>query len=292
MRVFFDEAQAANKRNSLLLIAFVIILAFLMVYFITWYLRLGTSGILLAAFFAIAYPLFSYYASDSIVLASSGAKPADGQQYRQFHNVVEAICIAANQPKPRVYVITDPSPNAFATGRDPQHASIAATTGLLSMMGRQELEGVVAHELSHIKNYDIRFMTLTVALIGMISIMADIFLRMFMFGGRGNRDRTPPIFMLVGLALIILSPIVAQVIKFAISRQREYLADATAAELTRYPVGLASALKKIKEANLPTKTAAQAAASLYISDPFVNKLANIFSTHPPIDERIKRLEAM
>ena len=292
MRVFFDEAQAANKRNSLLLIAFVIILAFLMAYFITWYLRLGTSGILLAAIFAIAYPLFSYYASDSIVLASSGAKPADEQQYRQFHNVIEGITIASGLPKPKVYVIDDPSPNAFATGRDPRHASIAATTGLLSMMGRQELEGVVAHELSHIKNYDIRFMTLTVALIGMISIMADIFLRMFMFGGRGNRDRTPPIFMLAGLALIILSPIVAQIVKFAISRQREYLADATAAELTRYPVGLASALKKIKEANLPTKTAAQAAASLYISDPFVNKLTNIFSTHPPIDERIKRLEAM
>ena len=292
MRVFFDEAQAANKRNSLLLIAFVIILAFLMAYFITWYLRLGTSGILLAAIFAIAYPLFSYYASDSIVLASSGAKPADEQQYRQFHNVIEGITIASGLPKPKVYVIDDPSPNAFATGRDPRHASIAATTGLLSMMGRQELEGVVAHELSHIKNYDIRFMTLTVALIGMISIMADIFLRMFMFGGRGNRDRTPPIFMLAGLALIILSPIVAQIVKFAISRQREYLADATAAELTRYPVGLASALKKIKEANLPTKTAAQAAASLYISDPFVNKLTNVFSTHPPIDERIKRLEAM
>ncbi len=292
MRVFFDEAQAANKRNSLLLIAFVIILAFLMAYFITWYLRLGTSGILLAAIFAIAYPLFSYYASDSIVLASSGAKPADEQQYRQFHNVIEGITIASGLPKPKVYVIDDPSPNAFATGRDPRHASIAATTGLLSMMGRQELEGVVAHELSHIKNYDIRFMTLTVALIGMISIMADIFLRMFMFGGRGNRDRTPPIFMLAGLALIILSPIVAQIVKFAISRQREYLADATAAELTRYPVGLASALKKIKEANLPTKTAAQAAASLYISDPFVNKLTNIFSPHPPIDERIKRLEAM
>jgi len=254
-----------------------------------------------ALYFAIGFALISnigaYWFSDKIAIASVGATPADESQYRELHRIVENLAITAGLPKPKVYIINDPAPNAFATGRDKNHAVIAVTSGLLSMMDRNELEGVLAHELSHVGNRDILVMTVAVVLVGFISALANIFIHMSYFGG-GDRERNNNPLVLVAIILaVILAPIAAQLIQLAISRKREFLADAAGALLTRYPEGLASALEKIGQYGAPMQRASTTTAHLFISNPFGSHpagqwLANLFSTHPPIPDRIAALEGM
>ena len=248
---------------------------------------------------AVAVAGGSYYNSDKLVLAMSRAREVSPKEYPHLYNTVEGLAIAAGMPKPRLYVIDDTAPNAFATGRDPDHSVIAVTTGLLEKMDRLELEGVVGHEMSHIRNYDIRFMTLTVVLVGVVVLLSDWLLRSFWWGGRSREEGNGGgfiILMVIGLVMAILAPVIAQLIKLAISRRREYLADANGALLTRYPAGLASALKKIAADPEPLEVANKATAHLYISPPkqrgLTGKVRELWSTHPPTEERIKRLEAM
>lgn len=253
-------------------------------------------GILVfAVIFSIVSNIFAYWNSDKVVIAMSGAKPATEAEYADLNNVVENLAITAGLPKPKVYIIQDPAPNAFATGRNKEHAAVAVTTGLLGMMNRAELEGVLAHELSHIGNRDMLVSTVAVVLVGFVTLVSDFFLRSTLFsGGDGDRNNKNPILMLVAVAFIILSPIVATLIQLAISRKREFLADASGALLTRYPEGLASALQKIGGYQSPMRRANNATAHLFISNPFGPKaamsgLAKLFMTHPPIEDRVKAL---
>jgi heat shock protein HtpX len=248
-----------------------------------------------AVVFSVATNIFAYWNSDKVVIAMSGARPASESEYPDLNNIVENLAITAGLPKPKVYVIQDPAPNAFATGRNKEHAAVAVTTGLLGMMDRAELEGVLAHELSHIGNRDMLVSTVAVVLVGFVTLVSDFFLRASLFGGGGrDRENKNPVLMLVAVAFIILSPIVATLIQLAISRKREFLADASGALLTRYPEGLASALQKIGGYSQPMRRANNATAHLYISNPFGPKaamsgLSKLFMTHPPIEDRIKAL---
>ena len=255
-------------------------------------------GFLIALFSTLG----SYFYSDKLVLATTGAKPAKKEEFFDLYTVVENLSIAAGTPMPKVYVIYDPAPNAFATGRDPKHAVVCVTTGLLERLERAELEGVIAHELSHVKNYDMLVSTITAVLVGTIGLVADWIFRSFLWGGFGNRGNNnrrssnPAMIVLFILALVI-TPIVATLIQLAISRKREYLADASGALLTRYPEGLARALEKISSDPHPLRTATTSTAHLFISNPFKKKnvsnwVTSLFSTHPPIDERIKILRSM
>lgn len=243
--------------------------------------------------------LGSYYYSDKIVLATSGAKPIAKKDNPELFRIVENLTIASGLPMPKIYIINDPSPNAFATGRDPNHAVVAATTGILDRLNKAELEGVIAHELSHVKNFDIRLMAIVAVLVGFVAIIADIFMRSMWYGGFGDRDnkRTQGIFLLLGIIFAILSPIVATLIQLAVSRKREFLADASGVLLTRYPEGLASALEKISSYPKPMRNATNATAHLFITNPFKDKsatswFASLFNTHPPVEERIKILRSM
>jgi len=285
------ESVNRNKRNSILLIFVMLALVFAVAWALTYVTRLGTFGLILALLLSGAYAWGGYFYSDKIVLKMSNAKPADKKQYPHYVNAIEGLAIAAGIPMPAAYVIEDDAPNAFATGRDPLHASVAVTTGLLKIMDRYELEGVLAHELSHIKNYDIRFATLVVVLVGAIAIMGDFAMRMLFYGG-GRRDSKGGggLLLILGLALIILAPIFAQLVHLAISRKREFLADASSVQLTRDPSGLSSALAKIGKSTLRVKNATDATASLYISNPLPNKFLSLFSTHPKIEERIAALK--
>ncbi|MES2203488.1 MAG: M48 family metallopeptidase [Patescibacteria group bacterium] len=250
-------------------------------------------------YFAVAFALLmnvgAYWFSDKIVVSMAGAKPALDSEYPELHNIVENLAITAGLPKPKIYIINDPAPNAFATGRNKEHAVVAVTTGLLSMLDRTELEGVLAHELSHIGNRDMLVSTVAVVLVGFITIISHIFLRTTMFGGRGsNNDKQNPILVIIAIAFIILAPIAATLMQLAISRKREFLADASGALLTRYPEGLANALRKIGSYQAPMRTANNATAHLYISNPFgpraaTSGLAKLFMTHPPIADRIEAL---
>jgi len=302
-----------NKRESWILIfSFLVVISALGWVFAQVY---QNSAILyLAVIFSVGSALFSYYFADSITLAVSKAQEVDRASNQQLYNIVENLCIAAGIPTPKIYIIADAAPNAFATGRDPKHAVICFTTGILQKLDKTELEGVTAHELSHIGNYDIRLMTLVVVLVGMIALMSNWFLRFSFFGGRrsNNRDNgnLGMILFAVGILLAILSPLIATLIKLAVSRQREYLADASGALLTRYPEGLAKALEKISDDSTPLVEANNATAHLYIVNPFHEDrgqstsehpgnphgarswLAGLFNTHPPIEDRIKRLRAM
>ncbi len=252
----------------------------------------------LAIIVAVVMSVGSFYYSDKIVLASMHARPADKAEFPHFVNSVEALALAGGMPVPRAYVVDDPAPNAFATGRDPEHAVVCVTTGLLKILDRQELEGVIAHEMSHIKNYDIRFMMLVAVLVGAIALMAD----WFWWSGRlgvleDRRDRgggqAQAIFYLIGIALAILAPISAIMIQAAISRRREYLADASGAMMTRFPDGLADALEKISSNRQPMESANKATAHLFIVNPLSGAtVANLFSTHPPIEDRVQRLREM
>lgn len=245
--------------------------------------------------FSILMNVVAYWYSDKIALASSKAVPAEGSEYLELHRIVENLAITAGLPKPRVYIMNDPAPNAFATGRDPKHAAIAVTTGLLAIMDRNELEGVIAHELSHIGNRDILVATVVVVLVGLLALVSDFFSRSMLWGGgsRSNdREGGGQVAMILGIVAIILAPIVATLIQLAISRKREFLADASGALLTRYPEGLASALQKIGAYNRPMQHASTATAHLFISNPFGPKagfLSKLFATHPPVEERIKAL---
>ncbi len=260
---------------------------------ISWYLN--NPGILvIAVILAIGMNIGSYWFSDKLVIAMARATPADGPQYIALNRIVENLSITAGLPKPRVYIINDPQPNAFATGRNASHAALAVTTGLLGMMDSNELQGVIAHELSHIGNRDMVVSTVAVVLVGIVTLVADIFLRTSFFGRGNNDERGNPIMAAIAIVFIILAPILATLIQLAISRKREFLADASGALLTRYPEGLASALQKIGQYQLPMRGASNATAHLYISNPFgarasTSFLTKLFSTHPPIADRIKAL---
>jgi len=287
-----------NKRKSFLLIIFFIIFVLFLGWVVGQVSNAGYAGIVIAAVIALFMSLSGYYSGDKMALWSSGAKETKKTDNPYVYNMVENLCITAGVPTPKVYIINDASPNAFATGRDPEHASIALTTGIIDKLENEELEGVIAHELSHIKNYDIRLMTLVVVLVGIVSLLAHWFLRFSFLGGRSRDSKqgsAGTILMVVGLVLMILSPIIAKLIQLAISRKREFLADASASLLTRYPEGLAKALEKISQSNQPLKRANGATAHLYIASPFGSKknmTSKLFSTHPPIKERIGALRKM
>ena len=243
--------------------------------------------------------LGSYYYSDKIVLATSGAKPIEKKGNPQLFRIVENLTIAAGLPMPKIYIIVDPAPNVFPTGRYPNNAAVAATTGILEKLNKAELEGVIAHELSHVKNFDIRLMAIVAVLVGFVAILADIFMRSMWHGGMGGRDnrRAQGIFIVLGIIFAILSPIIATLIQLAVSRKREFLADASGVLLTRYPEGLASALEKIASYPNPMKNATNATAHLFIENPFKKKssthwFTSLFNTHPPVEERIRILRSM
>lgn len=297
----FYEEMSANKRKSSLLVFFFFILVVFLGFVLGGMYGSTYSGLILAAVLGIIYFLFSYYGGASAILAMTKAKEATKPEYTHLINTVESLAIAAGLPRPKVYVIEDSALNAFATGRDPAHASITVTTGLLQKMNRLELEGVIAHEMSHIKNFDIRVMMLAAVMVGLTVLLSDFILRSFLWGGK-QRDRESSqlsiIFIILGLALAVLAPLIGELMKLAISRKREFLADASGAMLTRYPQGLADALQKIKNDPDPlVDTANKATAHLFISTPFRQKkgtsfLQNLFSTHPPLEERIKILKGM
>lgn len=255
----------------------------------------GNAAILYIAFaFAVFMNIFSYWFSDKIVLKLHKAKPAMRNEYFDFWNAAENLSITAGLPMPRLFVIDDPAPNAFATGRNSKHAVICVTTGLLAILDKSELEGVIAHELSHIGNYDMLLSTVTVVMAGFVAMLSDLFLRSRMWGNSRDRNNDAgAIFLIAGVILAILTPIAATLIRLAISRKREFLADASGALLTRYPEGLASALRKISGESVPMRTANHATAHLFISNPFGNfktsKLNNLFLTHPPVEDRIRAL---
>lgn len=292
----------SNKRKTWLLMIFFILFFFGVSYVLGKSLGYGLSlaGIMLIISGLMSFA--SYYYSDKIVLSMSGAKEVDKKSHREFHDIVENLSIASGLPMPKIYVIQDPAPNAFATGRDPRHAAIAATTGILEKLSRSELEGVIGHELSHVKNYDTRLMGVVSILAGSLAILADFFLRSLWWGGNDDdRGRNGNgIFIVLGLVAAILAPIAATLIQLAISRRREYLADADGALLTRYPEGLARALEKIADDRNILKSASNATAHLYIENPFKvdtgrktkSFLAGLFSTHPPLEERIRILRNM
>jgi heat shock protein HtpX len=253
--------------------------------------------LLIAVIFAFAVNIWSYWNSDKVVIRMSKAQPADKAQYPELYRVVENLAITAGLPMPKIYIINDPAPNAFATGRNKEHSAIAVTSGLLQMMDENELQGVIAHELSHVGNRDILVSTVAVILVGFVTLAAEFFLRFELLGGGGggrDRDRSNPVLMVLAIVFIVLAPIVATLLQLAISRKREYLADASGALLTRYPEGLASALRKIGQYEAPMRGASNATAHLYISNPFgphaaKSFLTRLFSTHPPIEDRIKAL---
>ncbi len=292
MASFYEQIEN-NRRNSYLLVFLVFALAFAVLYGFSLILFEGNEiGLFLSILISAAYILVTYSFSSQIVLSLSGAREAKKDEFPYLVNVVEGLSIAAGVPAPKIYVIDDPALNAFASGTSPEKASVVFTTGLLNTMNRSELEGVAAHEISHIKNLDSRLATLVVVMVGVIAILSDIGLRSMFWGRRGGGDRGKGggLLMLAGLVIIILAPIAAHLIRLALSRQREYLADASGAQLTRYPEGLASALEKIKKAGSVVQKATDATASLYFANPL--SAGQIISTHPPIDERIKKLREM
>jgi heat shock protein HtpX len=295
----FDEIATNKWKSYLLMFVFAIILIGLG-YVIGTIYGAGNQVIVYSFMFiafiiSIVMSLVGYYWGDKAALQMSKAYPADKRKHAHYINSVEGMAIAAQIPTPQIYVLPDKSINAFATGRDPQHASVAVTEGALEKLNRVELEGVVAHELGHVKNYDMRLMTITVILVGLIALISDIFIRSMWFGGRDNDNggKGNAVILIVGIALAILAPIIAELIKLAISRKREYAADAQGAVISRHPGGLADALKKIQKDSLETKVASKATAHLYFSSPFKKGTwSNLFSTHPPLEERIRRLQAM
>ncbi len=293
------EQIAANKyKTGFLMFAF-----FIFIIIIGWVFaqisEFGYFALFIAVIIAIIGSFGSYYYSDKIVLRMSKARPVSRDELPYLYHINEGLAIAAGIPTPKAFIIDDTAPNAFATGRDPEHAVIAVTSGLLDKLNRQELEGVVAHEMSHIKNFDIRLQTVTVVMVGIIALLSDWMLRTFFWGGRRRRDSSSGnigvILIVVGLVLAILSPIIAQLIRLAISRKREYLADASGAMLTRFPEGLANALLKISEDKEPLEVANKATSPLYIATPFnlrKRRGSYLWETHPPIKERVAKLREM
>jgi heat shock protein HtpX len=292
---------AANKRNSFFITVAITAMLIVLGYLIGTYWGSSYAGVGIAFLLALIMSLAAYYSGDKMVLAISRAKRIEKRDYPQLFNVIEELSVAGGLPMPAIYVIDDTAPNAFATGRNPQHASVAITTGLMQKLKRDELQGVMAHELSHVGNRDILYATMVGVLVGSIAMMSDFFLRSFFWGG-GRRRRSDEkgggigaILVIVAIVLAILAPICAKLLQLAVSRQREYLADASAAMLTRYPEGLASALEKIAGDREVLEVANRATQHLYIVNPikpFEKRASSLFSTHPPIEERIARLRAM
>jgi len=296
-RISFHDQIQRNKAKSALLIAVVFIVLLALGYAISFAFDPGYFFfiMIISIIFSISYIIFGYYNSDKIALASVGAKKALPSEYRQLYNSIDGLTIASGMPMPQIYIMESEQINAFATGRNPQHSVICVTTGALKKLNKQELEGVLGHELSHIANFDIRFMTLTAVLIGIIAILSQIFLRSMWYGGRNEREgKGNAILMLIAILLAILAPILTQLVQFAISRKREYAADASSVKFTRYPTGLINALRKIKNEHAPesSRRINKAVAPLFMSDPFRRKFSELFSTHPDINKRINILERM
>jgi len=293
----YDQIAANRFKSAVLIVAFIALIA-LIGYVFGQATDWGYLGLVLALVLALAMTWGSYWYSDKLVLAMSRARPVDRDTEPYLVNTVEGLAIAAGLPVPRAYVIDDPAPNAFATGRNPEHAAIAVTSGLLLMMDRQELEGVLAHEFSHIKNYDTLLQTLAAVLAGTVTLVSEWMLRTFWWGGGRDREGTGQlgaVLLVVAVVLAVLAPIAAVMIQMALSRKREYLADASAALLTRYPPGLANALRKIGSDQHQLRSANKATESLYIANPLKRRSAPmnaLFNTHPPLEERVRRLEAM
>ncbi|OIO41568.1 zinc metalloprotease HtpX [Candidatus Pacearchaeota archaeon CG10_big_fil_rev_8_21_14_0_10_31_9] len=296
-RVLFYDQINRNKRNSFFLLVSILIVLMAFGYIIgkilgpTYFTIVMIASIIIS----LAYIWVGYYYSDKLAIASAGAKLADRTKYRTLYNAVESMSLASGLPMPKVYIMDNNQINAFATGRDPKNAVVCVTTGALEKLEKDELEGVIAHEMGHIANFDIRFMTLVTILVGMISIIAEIFLHSFFFkSSDGGKDgRAQVVFILLGILFAILAPIVVQLVQLAISRKREYTADATAVKFTRRPTGLIGALKKIKnDSGMKPHQISKAVAPLFISDPFKKNLDNLTSTHPPLEKRIALLEKM
>lgn len=290
--------QGANVRKTWLLMAVFLVMVIGIGYGAAY--MLGNPSILyIAVLIAVVMNVGSYWYSDKLVIKMTGAVPATKAEYPVLWNVVENLSITAGLPMPKLYVVHDPAPNAFATGRDPEHSAVAATTGILALLNQAELEGVMAHELSHVGNRDMLVSTVAVVLAGFIAILADFFMRAMLFGGGDRDNKAGLVFLVLGVVGIILAPIAAQMIQLAISRKREYLADASGALLTRYPEGLASALEKIHAYAQPMQRANNATAHLFIADPFGGdsrglrqKISGLFQTHPPAADRIRILRNM
>ncbi|HEY5441982.1 MAG TPA: M48 family metalloprotease [Candidatus Saccharimonadales bacterium] len=283
---------AANKRKTVIIMLGFIVFVTLIIWIFDKYLG-GSTGVFYGGLIgACVYAVFTYYAGAKMALAVNQAHEIQKSDNPRLWRIVENLSITDGLPMPKVYIMNDPAPNAFATGRDPRHAAVCATSGILDLMNDDELQGVLAHELGHIKNYDIRVSMIAFALTAVISLLADIMLRLTWFGG-GDRDENNQLFLILGIVAAILAPIVATLIQLAVSRQREYLADATGALTTRYPEALASALEKIKKTGSVARRQNTATAHLFFVNPLKgHSLANLFSTHPPIDDRIARLRSM
>lgn len=288
--------QRANTQRTWLLMAVFLAIVVALGYLISFYYN-NQAILYIAIVLSLVMNFASFWWSDKIVLSLAGARPADHDSNMELYRLVENLSITAGLPMPKLYIIEDRAPNAFATGRDKKHAVVAVTTGLLGILNKNELEGVIAHELSHIGNRDILLQSVVVVLVGLIAILSDMFIRSrFVFGGGDNDNKAGGILAIVGVIFIIISPIIATIIQLAVSRQREYLADSSGALLTRYPEGLASALEKIGGYNQPLQKASNAMAHLYISNPFGSKagkgVAKLFMTHPPIEERVAKLRGL
>ena len=296
-RLSFDNEIRRNKIKSVLLMGVIIIFFIILGYIISALIDPSYFFIIMiiSIIFSISFTLYSFYNSDKIALASVNAKPASKVYHKELINSVENMALASGLPMPRVYVMESEQINAFASGRDPKNAVICVTTGALKKLSKQELEGVIAHEMGHVANFDIRFITFVAVSVGIISIIAEIFLRSLWFSSNDNKGKGGAILIILGIIFAILAPIVAQLVSLAISRKREFGADATGVKFTRSPTGLANALKKIKGDSISQQDKhhyPKAMASLFISNPFKSKIKGLFSTHPDVDERIARLERM
>lgn len=290
---------ASNRFRTFLIMSGFVFLLTALFYGIGLYYGNSQFFFVIGLGIAVLSSFFSYFFSDKIVLSTTGARPAKKEEFFDYYTVTENLSLAAGLPMPRLYVIDDPAPNAFATGRDPKHAVVCATTGLLEKLDRSEIEGVVAHELSHVKNYDILLMSIVSVLVGTVAIVTDMIMRSLFWGGGDNRGGNKnPLFLILFLVVMVLTPIIATIIQLAISRRREFLADASAALITRYPEGLARALEKISADRQPMRRASSATAHMFISSPLEqrkkkkNMFTNLFSTHPPAEERIRILRSM
>ncbi|MBI4116776.1 M48 family metallopeptidase [Candidatus Pacearchaeota archaeon] len=289
-KIDFSDQISSNKWKSFFLIAiiFAVFVLFGYVVSMTFAPELFFMIMIFAIIISLFYVWLGFYNSGKIAIASVGAKEASRQHHKEYYNLIEGLTIASGLPMPKLYVMNSPQINAFASGRNPENAVVCVTTGALEKLDKRELEGVLAHELSHVANYDIRYMTVATVMVGMIAIASEIFLRSLWFGGGGDKENKNMIFIVIGIVLAILAPIVVQLVQLAISRKREYAADASGVKFTRYPHGLIGALKKIKNENQPEKKISKVVAPLFFSNPF----KNLGSTHPPIEERIKILEKM
>jgi heat shock protein HtpX len=284
----------SNKRKTYVLVTFFLVFIMALGWLVGVGLDYGYGVFFGATIFSIVTSLFGYYKGDTVALRANKAKEISQADNPYLYRMVENLCISQGMPMPKVYIINSPALNAFATGRDPEHASVAFTTGIIQALENEELEGVVAHELAHIQNYDIRVMTIVVVLVGIISLLVDMVLRMSFFG-QGNNDNKGgnQIMIVIGIVALVVAPIVATIIQLAISRRREYLADASGALMTRYPEGLARALEKISASSVPMTTANTATAHMFISNPFKKgAMMKMFSTHPPAQDRINKLRGM